>query len=940
MANTKDDFQNAWDEALQSTRDILGEDDFEFVQNVRSTDQLLLEIHKIQQQGVRGIATRLLGQLKSPLLHLQTFAIFLASAAGSGSISLACVWGVVFLLIQLGSRSDEALRDVTQYLLELSDKIELFEVYRRSVDLDPELLDRFFAILVDLLLAGAMAIKHFRKNDGRTIGLASWDNINNQFSKNLQNFSSRIEHLRRLVEARQITEMSLKQEGVLQSLRTHNLEPKEAASLPYWQLPFGRNPSFFGRADLLDEIRNALVTSADEPQSVRSVALWGIGGIGKSQVALEYANKQIQEECQLVLWIPSQTAMDMSRALVHAAGQVRPPGYEENMSAERIRFLMWNWLQTTDTSWLIIFDNVDDNDLLNSNWPVTGNGQILVTCRSELVAASPVASALEIPPFTPEEGGKLLLNLARKQNPTSEDISLAEELSEMLGGLALAIQITASQIFNKKSLRMPPKYAPRNPYYTDNLETVWKTAFESLDENSSRLLGLICFCAPDDIPRHLINTTHAIPDTWSFLTDVNDYAEVEAQLLRMSLIKINEDSEMISLHRLVQEAYYDYQSDTQRHETFQVIYRLLCEAFPKRELRRQMYQVWDTCELLIHHIEAAQDKYEALRPTGLNVQDAALYTMLADATWFCGEISSLVLGERLGRRAADAYDDKDSLLYAYLCESVATIDHRRGRYQTAYEFFMHSLQIRERHSSTTGPELADAYSAIGLALFGLFRSEEAIEYVDKALAISYAAPEELQQSFNIDRYLRNRSRPQAALRNFEIAKNDVAGAESFQTKVYGPNSHFHGETAYILGKIAFQENDIDLAMQYLQRAYDLQYPGKPTHQSVASALYHQALVCMQRQADREKNDEQALEYLQKALIITRFNESRRGDQGETARVKWQIAKIWDRQGRSADAATYRAAALRVKSELERLGLHPKAPDEEQSWDCFSDLVDR
>ena len=137
-----------------------------------------------------------------------------------------------------------------------------------------------------------------------------------------------------------------------------------------------------------------------------------------------------------------------------------------------------------------------------------------------------------------------------------------------------------------------------------------------------------------------------------------------------------------------------------------------------------------------------------------------------------------------------------------------------------------------------------------------------------------------------------------------------------------------------------EEGDLDLAMQHLQRAYDLQSPGKPTHQSVASALYHQALVCIRRSTDRRRNDEQALTYLRQALTITQFNEPSRGDQGESARVKWQISKIWERQDRSADASTYRAAALRAKTELERTKLYPDAPDEEQSWDCFSDLVDR
>ena len=91
---------------------------------------------------------------------------------------------------------------------------------------------------------------------------------------------------------------------------------------------------------------------------------------------------------------------------------------------------------------------------------------------------------------------------------------------------------------------------------------------------------------------------------------------------------------MISLHRLVQEAYYYHLSDIERRETFGVVYRILCDAFPRRILRRQMYEVWPICEGLIHHVEAAQDKYEDLRLTGFNVQDLDYETMLADAAWY------------------------------------------------------------------------------------------------------------------------------------------------------------------------------------------------------------------------------------------------------------------------------------------------------------------
>ena len=163
----------------------------------------------------------------------------------------------------------------------------------------------------------------------------------------------------------------------------------------------------------------------------------------------------------------------------------------------------------------------------------------MVTCRSELIAACPANCAVEILSFTRQVGGELLLRLAGKRNADDGDIAAAEELSEMLGGLALAIDITARQIFvkkksmkqflpyfvkNKQSLRMPPRYAARNPYYNDTLVTVWQTAFDSLDEDSSQLLGLICFFAPDAIPRDIINSPSHIPETWPFLTDNVEYA--------------------------------------------------------------------------------------------------------------------------------------------------------------------------------------------------------------------------------------------------------------------------------------------------------------------------------------------------------------------------------------------------------------------------------
>lgn len=956
--------ESVWLGTLDRVKEILGDDDFEYIEKFRSLDMLLSEVKNLEQKFNSAAICRLLRTWRPQLYRLQVFVTFFIISLGSQRISLALIWGITFLLIQLACESEKALSEISQHFHELAEKLALFEEYTKSMEPDPELLRSFFDVLVDLVSDCAVAIKHFRKNDiSKTVTLASWSTVNKQFSKTLQKLSDKIDHLRKLIKARQLTdltqkqsEMSLKQTEIIQMLYYNNLQSSampNTAQLPHYQLPFSRNHAFYGRVELLAQIQHVLVPEQHAP-SIRSVALWGTGGIGKSQIALEYANLQMQSNCKLILWIPSETESEITKALVDAAQHIRPPGFEENSSPERTCLVMLNWLQTTETPWLLVFDNVESNELLLQNWPTAGNGQIVVTCRSELSAASPAAQALEIPAFTVADSCQLLMKLASIRDSDSE-VEAATELGQLLGGLALAIDITARQILARKKsvkdflpyfienrhlFREPPRYSARNPYYSKNLLTVWKTAFIGLSPDSSKLLSLLCFTAPDGIPRDLFRSEKPPNGDWEFLHNGERYGQAEQELLYFSLIRINDQSNMMSIHRLTQEAYYYEISDQDRYDAFCVTYHLLCDAFPKRAFGRHLYKSWSDCERLIHHVATLQDKYEELRYKDFTVQDENFAILMADATWYLSEISSLALGERLGARAAENCADKNSLTYAYICESIATIDHRRGSYENAHKYFSDALTIRQKSTTTTPYVLADSYSAVGLALAGLFRNQEAIESVEKALEIVYSQPEEERVKFNVDRYLRNSSRPKVALRRFDEAREDITKADAYQTKIYGEGSNFHGETAYILGKIAIAEGDFEAASEHFGRAFNLMSVGKPTHQSVAATRYHQGLILLQREGDPQVKDSEAFALFQHSLRICQLNEARRGDQGESARVKWRISEILKRQNRLTEAQTYRTAAEKTKSELEATRLYPTAPDYVQSWDCFTNLLDR
>lgn len=148
-----------------------------------------------------------------------------------------------------------------------------------------------------------------------------------------------------------------------------------------------------------------------------------------------------------------------------------------------------------DARWLLIFDNVEDDTNLQPIWPITGSGTIIATYRSEFRAAALVDEVIEVPTFTIEEGSDFLLNNVGQRATTDADLDIAKQLSNQLGGLALALEIIGKQIKarrttvekflpfynrNRQVMNKKLKRGPKNPYYDKDIETVWKTAFDNM----------------------------------------------------------------------------------------------------------------------------------------------------------------------------------------------------------------------------------------------------------------------------------------------------------------------------------------------------------------------------------------------------------------------------------------------------------------------------
>jgi hypothetical protein len=175
-----------------------------------------------------------------------------------------------------------------------------------------------------------------------------------------------------------------------------------------------------------------------------------------------------------------------------------------------------------EVEWLIIFDNVEELSVLDDYWPTSSGGSILITSRHENVAFEVNANTLKICPFSTEQGSTLLLKTLHRNTYSEDEKQGAEALSRVLGGLALAITVAAMQIrlkrmpiqkfvqsYTEKGPSVQSSSKIKNIFYKHSLETVWKTAFSSLDSNAAFIFDAACFCAPDNLPISLFE--HSVP---------------------------------------------------------------------------------------------------------------------------------------------------------------------------------------------------------------------------------------------------------------------------------------------------------------------------------------------------------------------------------------------------------------------------------------------
>ncbi|KAL2841628.1 P-loop containing nucleoside triphosphate hydrolase protein [Aspergillus pseudodeflectus] len=246
----------------------------------------------------------------------------------------------------------------------------------------------------------------------------------------------------------------------------------------------------------------------------RPLVLLGLGGVGKTELATEYAHRH-KGYYETILWINCRTRLVFQERIKHISRALGPESLSRDSWDLSWMYLSF-WLQARKRPWLIVLDDVEDGTVLQDvQLPRNHRGSIIITTRSRLAAE--VGIELPVEPLTPSDGAELLLSLIGQKEYDRIDRTAALNLSELLGGLPLALSQVARNIRGTSTsltmcladFRAVPNLSRTHGKYDLTLSSTYLLSFKRLSPGSFRLMGVLSVLDPDKIP-HVLLSEYAV----------------------------------------------------------------------------------------------------------------------------------------------------------------------------------------------------------------------------------------------------------------------------------------------------------------------------------------------------------------------------------------------------------------------------------------------
>ncbi|KAJ2979535.1 hypothetical protein NUW58_g7177 [Xylaria curta] len=633
-------FTTQWNAAIARHRVSLDTDDLETIKNYTSWASIQSEILQDVPQSISLI--------QPALQHLSVFAEFFTTKLVE-DLDTAFFWGALGCLLQLITNSED--RDVEANLpvmiKQLLLQAEAFNDFcDASFDVENPIKEACFDMQLLYLDFHIHCIRYLHGG-----GVAAYGNespmllIDRRCAAAKQDLIEGIGRVKRVVQIRS---------SRVQSPPNTN-EAVASTRIRCLMQPDSRTTRIFDRIEVFRSLDEIL--SHTERNTFKSVALHGMGGVGKTTVASSYlARKYDDKTYDVLLWAYGEKTVSLRQSFTDIALRLKLPGARPQNHDENL-MLVQDWFQTTESKWLIVYDNVSDAATLMPYWPCSSHGRVIITTRNRSLAFEPAAEDLEILTWDARTGSDYLFFLLKKNIGRDLDAETASALalSQKLSGHALGLFHMAAIIHDGEFSiqRFMTMYA-KNPYRahgTDTLSALWDYSFRSLGKDSMNLIGVLSYLAPDGIPPDIFDTgsDRNFPVDLEFCSDEFAFSAALSKLLKLALVKKDRDTGTLSIHRMVQAQLKHFLNVDGRQRHFNNTIRLLFDVFPpEAPSQAQLYIHWKLCNRYIQHVTNVKDCFvEESRVSKTFLPSMEFCSLLSSCERFLSETNSMAELETL-----------------------------------------------------------------------------------------------------------------------------------------------------------------------------------------------------------------------------------------------------------------------------------------------------
>lgn len=604
-------------------------------------------------------------------------------------------------------------------------------------------------------------------------------------------------------------------ESIVTAMRAAGLTP----TLPkdnFAEAKVRKNHDFVGRRKILDELHARLekgdVALTHDLAGAGAQALRGEGGIGKTQIAVEYARKH-EGDYEGRWWLDASTAGIAASTASLATTLGHPPGPQDTpeVICETIRRAL------SGRKHLLILDNLDDPRSLDALL-LPPPARVLITTRLRTLPSAQV-SELPVSILEPDEAVELLCK-HRKDLAGDEHYEALCRIGEHLGCHSLAVAVAASYLWKRKTLspaamldRLQQADVGDEAHLLEKMDPAEHTAGYRLgvaqslslhlpdfaDTPAMALLLLAALCHPDKIPVDVFLETLKLPQE-----------EVEDWLVKLDDVSIvHYDGETISLHRLMQEVVRARMDAEAIRAALGALVGFLCTRFEDPDDHRN----WAMQDDYAAHAEAALERAERatnIPKAGLLGNQLGLY--VRNRARFDAALSVLHTAERIDR----AKYGNDHPEVATAVNNIGSVFYAQSDLDGALNCFREAERIDRAEYGDDHPNVAVRVNNIGSVLNAQGHLDGALKCYREAERIARAAygddhPVVASYVNNIGGVLQNKGDLDGALECFREA-------ERIDRAVYGDN---HPEVAIDvnnIGGVLKELDDLDGALKRFREA--------------------------------------------------------------------------------------------------------------------------